>query len=141
MDDWTTEVSAQWTEGMGFTGRDQRDRELKMDALPDYGKGDGFLPMELLIMGMAGCTGMDIVWILDKKKQKMEGMEVKVKAKRRDKAPQIYTHIHLEFTITGDIDEKAVDEAIRLSMDKYCSAGAMLKTEAEITTSYKIKRG
>lgn len=96
-------------------------------------------PMELLLIGLAGCTGMDVVSILQKKRQSFTGLQVQVTAERAEEHPRVYTQIHLEYVVTGEgVDPKAVERAIELSDTKYCSASAMLRQAAEITTSYRI---
>ncbi len=96
-------------------------------------------PMDLLLIGLAGCTGMDVISILQKKRQPFDGLQVKVSAERADEHPRVYTQIHLEFVVTGrDVDPKAVERAIELSQTKYCPASAMLSKAVEITTSYRL---
>ena len=96
-------------------------------------------PMELLLIGLAGCTAMDVVSILKKKRQSFTGLEVRVTAERAETHPKVYTRIHLEFVVKGKgADPRAVERSIELSQTKYCSASAMLSKVAEITTSYRI---
>ena len=95
--------------------------------------------MELLLIGLAGCTAMDVVSILKKKRQSFTGLEVRVTAERAETHPKVYTRIHLEFVVKGKgADPRAVERSIELSQTKYCSASAMLSKVAEITTSYRI---
>jgi len=102
----------------------------------------GPTPMELLLIGLAGCTGMDVISILQKKRQSFGSLQVKVAAERAEEHPKVYTKIHLEYIVTGEgVDPKAVERAIDLSETKYCSASAMLGAVAEITTSYQIVEG
>jgi len=96
-------------------------------------------PMELLLIGLAGCTAMDVVSILQKKRQPFAGLRVEVTAERADEHPRVYTQIHLEFVVTGPVDAKAVERAIELSQTRYCGAAAMLRQAAPITTSYRIE--
>jgi len=99
----------------------------------------GPTPMQLLLMGLAGCTSMDVLSILKKKRQPLTGLQVKVTGERREEHPKIFTKIHLEFIVKGQgVTPQAVERAIELSQEKYCSAAAMLKEAAEITTSYQI---
>jgi len=109
-------------------------------ALPDEGREEsGPRPMELLLMGLAGCTGMDVVSILKKKRQPFTGLQVQVTAERADEHPRVYTQIHLTYVVTGSgVSPEAVARAIELSETKYCSAAAMLRQSAEITTEYRI---
>jgi putative redox protein len=95
--------------------------------------------VELLLIGLAGCTAMDVVSILQKKRQTLSGLKVNVTADRADEHPRVYTRIHLEYVVTGsDVDPRAVERSIELSQTKYCPASAMLGQAAEITTSYRI---
>ncbi len=102
----------------------------------------GPTPMELLLIGLAGCTAMDVLSILEKKRQPFRGLRVRVEAERAEEHPQVYTQIHLEYIVSGDgVDPAAVERAIHLSETKYCSAAAMLGAVARITTSYRIVAG
>lgn len=96
-------------------------------------------PVRLLLMGLCGCTGMDVTSILRKKRQPFTGLQVKATAERAEEHPKVYTEIHLEFVVTGkDVDPQAVERSIELSQTKYCPASAMLSKAVEITTSYRI---
>lgn len=96
-------------------------------------------PMELLLVSLGGCTGADVVGILEKKRQRVTGYEIEVRGARRAEHPRIYTHIEVVHRFRGySIDPKAVAHAIELSETKYCSVSAMLKAAAEITTRYEI---
>jgi putative redox protein len=109
-------------------------------ALPDEDREDtGPRPMQLLLIGLCGCTGMDVVSILQTKRQPFTGLQVKATAERAEEHPRVYTQIHLEFVVTGEgVDPAAVERSIELSQTKYCPASAMLEKAAEITTSYRI---
>jgi len=95
-------------------------------------------PMELLLVGLAGCTAMDVVSILQKQRQPLTGLQVRVTAERAKEHPRVYTAIHLEYVVTGGVTAQKVERAIALSQDRYCSAAAMLGQVARITTSYRI---
>jgi putative redox protein len=96
--------------------------------------------MEMLLVGVAGCSGIDIVNILMKKRQNISGFQVSVCGKRADSHPKVYTHIEVEYILWGDyLDPKAVEHAIQLSEEKYCSASIMLGATAEISSTYKLK--
>ena len=130
------EVSAEWMGDSAFIGRNTKGGSVQMGTL-DGKPGVG--PMELLLVGLAGCTGIDIVDILIKKRQEVTGFTVKVRGKRRQEYPQIYTEIEVLYLLWGDnIEPRAVEHAIKLSEDKYCSASAMLGKAAEIKSSYRI---
>jgi putative redox protein len=95
--------------------------------------------METLLACLAGCTSFDVVNILKKKRQKISGYWVEVEGERRDEPPEVYTKIQIKYKIKGkNISKEAVERAIQLSNEKYCSVGAMLKKTAELTTSYEI---
>jgi putative redox protein len=110
-------------------------------VLPDEEREEtGPQPMQLLLIGLCGCTGMDVISILQKKRQPFTGLRVQASAERADEHPKVYTKIHLEFVVTGDdVDAKAVERSIELSQTKYCPASAMLGEVAEITTSFRVE--
>lgn len=96
-------------------------------------------PMELVLMGAGGCTAFDVVDILEKGRQAIEGCEVHLEAERAETEPKVFTRIHLHFVVTGrGLDPAKVERAIQLSADKYCSATAMLAKTAEITHDFEV---
>jgi putative redox protein len=109
-------------------------------AMPDEDREEtGPRPVRLLLIGLCGCTGMDVISILKKKRQPFTGLQVKATAERAEEHPKVYTKIHLQFVVTGEnVDPTAVERSIELSQTKYCPASAMLGQAAEITTSYRI---
>ena len=130
--------------GLRLVGEASSGPAIVLDhVLPgEEGRETGPRPMELLLIGLAGCTAMDVVSILQKKRQPFTGLEVKVTAERAADHPKVYTQIHLEFIVKGKgVDPRAVERSIELSQTKYCSASAMLGKTAEITTSYRIVEG
>lgn len=126
--------------GMAFHGTADSGFTVKMDAHPSVGgDDDGFRPMELLLVGLGGCTSMDVVSILRKKRQSVSGFEVQLHADRAKDHPHVFTDISMKFVVRGqNVDPKAVARAIELSATKYCSAQAMLAETATITSSYEI---
>lgn len=103
------------------------------------GKNTGMRPTELLLVGLGGCSGMDEVSILDKKKQKITGIDINVKGIQAESYPKKFTEIEMEFVISGrDLSEEAVKRTAKLSMDKYCSVKATLEGSANINFSYRI---
>jgi putative redox protein len=116
-------------------------KELVMDAAPDVGgAGDGFRPMELLLVGLAGCTGMDVVSILRKMRQDVTGYEVSVSGERRDEHPRKFTRITVEHIFHGrGLKTESVERAVRLSAEKYCSASASLSAGAEVEHTFRIE--
>ena len=130
------EVSAEWQGEMGFTGKNQTGGSIQIGTI---GQQIGVSPMELLLLGVAGCTGVDIIHILRKKRILLDQFEVRVRGKRADDHPKIYTEIEIEYLLwSEDLSPKAVEQAIELSEDKYCSASAMMSKSAEIRSSYRI---
>jgi putative redox protein len=98
--------------------------------------------MELVLIGLAGCTAYDVVQILDKKRQPVTGLEVKAAAERAEEPPRVYTQIRVEYVVRGHgVNPKAVEDAIRLSTEKYCSVSNMLDKTAQISTEYRIEDG
>ncbi len=136
-----TEAKVTWQGGMQFQGTASSGHILTLDSSAESGgKNAGFRPMELLLVGMAGCTAMDVVSILTKKRQNVSGFEVNVRGERAESHPRVYTEIHVEYVVRGDnISPEAVERAIQLSEEKYCSASAMLRAVARITHSYRIE--
>ncbi len=110
-------------------------------TLPDEDRAEtGPRPMQLVLMGLCGCTGMDVASILKKKRQPFTGLKVKATAERAAEHPRVYTDIHLEFVVKGkDVDPAALERSIELSQTKYCSASAMLGEVVEITTSFRVE--
>jgi putative redox protein len=125
---------------MQFSGTSTSGHLLNMDADDNSGGHNaGFRPMELLLVGFGGCSGMDVISILRKKKQQVTAFEIKVKGEKTDTAPKIYKSVHIEYVVTGkDVKKEAVERAISLSLDKYCSVGATLAKAGTITHSYRI---
>ena len=134
-------VQVTWTgPGMRMVGDVAGGPAIILDSgHPEYGTHSGPAPMELILLGLAGCTAMDVVSIMDKKRQPMTNLQVKVEAERADSHPKVYTKIHLEYIAYGTgISEKAFARAIELSEKRYCSVNAMLSKTAEVSTTYRI---
>ncbi len=128
---------------MQFDGMATSGHRLSMDADDEAGgKNAGFRPMELLLVGFGGCSGMDVISILRKKRQQVTGLEINVKGDRADSYPKIYKEVHIEYVVKGKgVEKEAVGRAISLSLDKYCSVGATLAKAGKITHSFKIIEG
>jgi putative redox protein len=106
----------------------------------DGGEGSGFTPLQLLLAALGSCTGIDIVDILRKQRQQIDAVEISVSGMRVKEPPRVYNEIHVEYRIKGkDVSEKAVQHAIQLSEEKYCSVGVMLRAKAKISSSYVIQ--
>jgi putative redox protein len=133
----STEAKVTWVEDRRFIGRASSGHAIVVDGSEEK---QGPSPMELLLIGLVGCTGHDVVGILQKKRQNVTGLEVTARAERADQPPRVYTAIEVEFVVRGrGMQLKAVEDAIRLSEEKYCSASAMLGTTASITMSYRVE--
>ena len=131
----TIQAQLTWTEGLQFVGRTDGGPAVVMDN-PEGGSGAS--PMELLLMGTAGCTAMDVISILKKKRMSVTGFKVNISGNRADDHPRRYTDVDVEYVIYGaDIKPEAVQRAIDLSENKYC--GAMASLNARITHSYRIE--
>jgi len=131
-----TNAKVTYVQGLQFVGEASSGHALVMDSAP---ANSGLRPMELLLLGIGGCSGMDVVSILKKKKQDVTGFEINVKGEKAEDYPKKFTEINLEFIVRGrNISEDAVKKAIDLSMNKYCSVKATLEGSAKISFSYKI---
>jgi putative redox protein len=135
------EARAKLISDMQFEGQSGSNHKLLMDADDSSGgHNKGFRPMELLLVGFSGCTGMDVISILRKKRQNVTGLETNVRGEQADSHPHIYKNIHIEYVVRGKgIQKEAVERAIALSLDKYCSVGATLAKTSTITHSYRIE--
>ncbi|GAB4515882.1 MAG: OsmC family protein [Anaerolineae bacterium] len=135
------EAKAIWQGGMKFEGTASSGHTLVMDSSTEHGgENAGFRPMELLLVGLAGCTAMDVISILRKKRQNVTGLEVHVRGEQAEDHPHVYTRIHVEYVVRGkDISPDAVQRAITLSDEKYCSVAGTLRGVAEITNSFRIE--
>lgn len=145
------ECTVSWTgalgtrSGMGFVAETGSGHTLVMDGAPDATKPEnGGLnlaprPLELVLAGTGGCTAYDVVLILKRGRHEVRGCTVKLSAERAELDPKVFTRINLHFTVTGKgIAAAAVERAIAMSHDKYCSASIMLAKTAEITTSFEV---
>jgi putative redox protein len=131
-----------WRERLTFDAMAMAGHRVVIDASKAGGGDDrGPNPMELLLIALAGCTAMDVVSILQKKREPIEGLEVFIEGTRAEKHPKTYTDIEVVYHIRGPVGEKAVAHAVELSETKYCSVGAMLGKSARITTRFEIESG
>ena len=132
--DWTGNASFKATSGSGHS--------VQLDGPPDHGGENlGPRPMELLLMGVGGCSSFDVMSILKKRRQDVTACHCELDAERADEVPAVFTRIHLHFVVSGhNLKEKQVERAVSLSADKYCSASIMLgKAGVEITHSFEIQ--
>jgi len=133
-------TTIKWLDGKTMVGRTESGHALVMDGPPDLGgRNLGPRPMEMLLLGLGGCTQFDVLMILEKARQKVTACEVQIEAERADQVPKVFTKIHVHFVVAGHgLDEKRVKRAVDLSAEKYCSASIMLGEIAKITHGYEI---
>jgi putative redox protein len=132
-----------WRQGLSFTGSADSGFEVPLGADPQVnGDNDGFRPLELMAVSLAGCTAMDVVSILRKKQQDLSAFEVKVHADQAEEYPKVFSHIVITYFITGhNLEEQAVRRALELSATKYCPAQAMLNKVVLAELHYEIFEG
>lgn len=130
-----------WIEGMAWLAEADSGHGLVLDAAPDIGgRNLGARPMETVLMGLGGCTAIDVKLILQKSKQQVTDCQIEIEAERADTEPKVFSKIHLHFIVSGhDLSEKHVKRALDLSAEKYCSVSQMLNKTAEITHDYEIR--
>ena len=130
------EVKASWAGGLCFSTTTDSGHTVVTDV-PESGGGTdtAATPMEVVLVGLASCAGVDVVSILQRMREPLEGLEVTASAERAEDHPKVYTKIHLTFTPVGAVDGKKLERAINLSHHKYCSVATMLGQTAEITSS------
>ncbi len=128
-------MTTRWDGGMRFVHTSASGHEVITDG--DTTRDPS--PMELILLGVIGCTGVDVTSILTKMKEPLEGLEVSADFERAEEHPRVYTKIHLTYRLRGHLNEKKVQRAIELSENKYCSASAMVGKTAEITHEYVIE--
>jgi putative redox protein len=129
-----------YIENVCLMAESESGNSLIIDGSPDIGgRNLGVRPMEMILMGLGGCTTMDILTILRKKRLNIKDCVIEIDSQRRDTIPKTFSKIHLHFIITGDnLNEKHVQQAVQLSVEKYCSVYAMLKNSVEISYDYEI---
>lgn len=134
------EAKLKWTDGIRFEGTSIFGHKIATDGAKEAGGTEnGYKPTELVIFGLAGCTGVDVIKILKKMQQDVTGLEIEVKASHPETYPKPFNRIEIHYIFTGKkLDEKKIEKAINLSEEKYCMVSQSLKGMANITTSYKI---
>lgn len=128
-------------EGVSFVGQSESGHSVVMDGAPEAGGQNlGVRPMEMLLMGLGGCSAFDVVHILRKARQPITDCVAEIDAARADTEPKVFTRIHLHFIVTGrGLDPKRVEQAVQLSAEKYCSASIMLGKTAEMSHDFEIR--
>lgn len=130
------EARVNWIDGERFAGSASSGHALVIDS--DRKRNTATGPMELVLIGLCACTGTDVVSILRKKREPFTAVEVHAEAERATQPPTVYTQIKLIYTVKGKVSRKAVEDAVRLSEEKYCGASAMLRSTARITTEVHL---
>ncbi len=130
-----------WLDHMSFVAESGSGHTVVMDGSPDHGgRNLASRPMEMVLMGLGGCTSFDVVSMLKKARQDVNHVEVNITAERADAIPAVFTKIHIEFVIDGvDVSDKQIERAVTLSAEKYCSVSKMLEATVEITHSWRRK--
>ena len=133
-------ISVNWVDGLLMVGKSDSGHTITMDGPPESGGENlGVRPMEMLLLGVAGCTMIDVVTTLKKMRQDLSHLETKINAERATDHPKVFTDIHIQFIVKGkDLDSKKVEKAITLSAEKYCSASIMLGETATITHDFEV---
>lgn len=129
-----------WQGGMAFEATTESGHKVLMDAAKEVGGADlGARPMELLLMGLGGCSGIDVMMMLQKGNQDVKDCQIEITSERAESIPKVFTKIHAHYKVFGkDISDKKVQRAVELSAEKYCSVSKMLEATAEMTHSYEV---
>jgi len=133
-------ATIKWLDGVSFVGESESGHAVVLDGPPDAGgRNIGMRPMEMVLVGMGGCTAFDVVSILQKARQPVTDCRVELTAERADEIPKVFTRIHVHFVVSGHgLKEAQVERAVKLSAEKYCSASIMLGKTAAITHGFEI---
>lgn len=129
-------ASAEWREGMLFEGRSESGHTILFDATSEHASGPS--PMEAVLTALCGCTSVDVIGILQKKREPVTGLTVSATAEQRNDAPRVFMRIHLTYRIKGRVSRKAAEDAVALSKGKYCSVSLMLEKAVEIDYSVEL---
>ncbi len=134
------QVTVKWVDGAMFVGETGSGHAVVMDGPPDHGgRNIGMRPMEMLLLGVGGCSSFDVVQILQKGRTNLVRCVTEVTAERVDAIPSVFSKIHLHFIVSGhDLKAAAVERAVKLSAEKYCSASIMLSKAVEITHDFEV---
>jgi putative redox protein len=129
-----------WIEGIAFMGETESGHAVVMDGAPAAGgRNLGPRPMEMLLLGAGGCSSIDVIMILKKSRQAVSDCYVELEAERAETDPKVFTKIHMHFVVKGkDIKPEAVEKAVKLSAEKYCSASIMLGATAKVTHDFEV---
>jgi len=129
-----------WLDHMSFVAESGSGHSVVMDGAPDAGgRNLGVRPMEMLLMGLGGCTAFDVMMILKKSRQDVVDCELQIDAERAEEIPKVFTRIHIHFIVSGrGLKAERVEKAVNLSAEKYCSASKMLEKAAQITHDFEV---
>jgi len=129
-----------WLDNMSFVGESESGHSVVMDGPPESGgRNLGVRPMEMVLLGMGGCTAFDVVLILKRQRQDITDCQVELSAERAEDTPKVFTKIHVHYMVTGkNLDEKKVARAVDMTADKYCSVSIMLAQSADVTHDFEI---
>ena len=130
----------QWLDGRAFVGESGSGHAVVMDGAPESGgRNVGVRPMEMLLLGLGGCTAFDIVMILERMREKVTGLDIALEAERAGEDPKVFTHVKLIYKVTGrNLKPANVERAVNLSAEKYCSATAMFEKTAKVEHRFEI---
>ncbi len=133
-------VRVKWLDHMSFVGETESGHSVVMDGAPDAGgRNLAARPMEMVLVGMGGCTAFDVVMILQKSRQPIDDCIVEITAERAEEIPKVFTKIHAHYIVKGTgLSEKQVEKAVNLTAEKYCSVSIMLAASAEVTHDFEI---
>ena len=129
-----------WLDNMSFVGESESGHSVVMDGPPESGgRNLGVRPMEMVLLGMGGCTAFDVVLILQRQRQAISDCHVELSAERAQNVPKVFTKIHVHYVVRGrNLDEKQVARAVSMTADKYCSVSIMLAASVDISHDYEI---
>ncbi len=130
-------ASSEWKQGRLFDGKSESGHTIHFDATPEHAAGPS--PMEAVLAALCGCTSVDVVSILEKKREPVEGLTVTAKAEQAPAPPRVFTTIHLTYRIKGKVAQKAAEDAVALSKEKYCSVSKMLEKAVSISWSIEYE--
>ena len=133
-------ATVKWVDGMMFLGESGSGHAVVMDGAPEAGgRNHGVRPMEMLLLGLGGCSSFDVILILKRGREPVNGCTVEIEAERAEDDPKVFTRIHLKYKLSGrGLNPVKVERAIALSKEKYCSASIMLGATATITSEYSV---
>ncbi|MGZ8193348.1 MAG: OsmC family protein [Methylobacter sp.] len=134
------QATVKWVDGVMFLGEAGSGHAVVMDGPPNHGgRNMGIRPMEMILLGVGGCSSFDVVQILQKGRNNLIKCVTEVSAERVDAVPSVFSNIHLHFIVTGhDLKKSVVERAVKLAVEKYCSAAAMLSNTVEITHDFEV---